>query len=65
MPRMIYDYTKNALEQVSVDQVRFTRELRKAARNLLPYEFEQLQKWLDFYTEKKPELKQCVSTVLQ
>ncbi len=63
MPRMIYDYTKSVLERVSFDPVLFIRELRKAVKTLLPYEIEQLKKWLQFYTQEKPELKQCLSIV--
>jgi hypothetical protein len=63
MPRMIYDYTKSVLERVSFDPVLFLRELRKAVKSLLPYEIEQLKKWLQFYTKEKPELLQCLSVV--
>lgn len=63
MPRMIYDYTKSVLERVSFDPALFLRELRKAVKTLLPYEIEQLKKWLQFYTEERPELKQCLSIV--
>lgn len=63
MPRMIYDYTKSVLERVSFDPVLFIRELKKAVRSLLPYEIEQLKKWLTFFTEERPELKQCLSVV--
>lgn len=63
MPRMIYDYTKSVLERVSFDPVLFVRELRKAVKSLLPYEIEQLKKWLQFYTEERPELKSCLSIV--
>ena len=63
MPRMIYDYTKSVLERVSFDPILFLRELRKAVKSLLPYEIEQLKKWLQFYTEERPELKQCLTIV--
>ena len=63
MPRMIYDYTKSVLERVSFDPALFLRELRKAVKSLLPYEIEQLKKWLQFYTQERPELKQCLSIV--
>lgn len=64
MPRMIYDYTKSVLERVSFDQQLFRKELRKASRNLLPYEQESLKRWLDFYTKDRPELQSCISSVL-
>ncbi|HPW97947.1 MAG TPA: hypothetical protein PK218_05250 [Flavobacterium sp.] len=63
MPRMIYDYTKSVLERVSFDPILFSKELKKAIRNLLPYEIEQLKKWLQFFTKEKPELKRCLTVV--
>ncbi|HLA56536.1 MAG TPA: hypothetical protein VK623_10570 [Flavobacterium sp.] len=65
MPRMIYDYTKSVLERVSFDPILFSKELKKAIKNLLPYELEQLRKWLVFFTSEKPELKQCLSIVIE
>jgi len=63
MPRMIYDYTKSVLERVSFDPVLFCKELRKAVKNLLPYEIEQLRKWLQNFTNEKPELQQYLTIV--
>ncbi|HOZ75723.1 MAG TPA: hypothetical protein PLS51_02175 [Flavobacterium sp.] len=63
MPRMIYDYTKSVLERVSFDPVLFCKELRKAIKNLLPYEIEQLRKWLNNFTTERPELQQYLSIV--
>jgi len=63
MPRMIYDYTKSVLERVSFDPMLFCKELRKAIKNLSPYEKEQLNKWLMNYTNEKPELKQYIDIV--
>lgn len=63
MSRMIYDYTKSVLERVSFDPVLFCKELRKAIKNLLPYEIEQLKKWLSNFTNEKPELQQYLSIV--
>jgi DNA replication protein DnaD len=60
MSRMIYDYTKMVLERVSFDPELFAKELKKAIRNLLPYEMEHLKKWLFFFTVEKPELKKCL-----
>lgn len=53
-------YTKNILERVSFDPSLFCKELGKALKMLLPYEIEQLTDWLLKYTNKKPELKQCL-----
>ncbi len=64
MYRMIYDYTKSILEKVSFDVRLFTRELRKALNKLLPYEIENLKKWLIYFTNDKPELKPCVNLVI-
>ncbi len=64
MYRMIYDYTKSMLEKVSFDVRLFTRELRKALNKLLPYEIENLKKWLIYFTNDKPELKPCVNLVI-
>lgn len=63
MPRMIYDYTKSVLERVSFDPVLFCKELRKAIKNLLPYEIEQLKKWLSNFTTERPELQQYLIIV--
>lgn len=64
MPRMIYDYTKSVLERVSFDPVLFCKELRRAIKNLLPYEIEQLKKWLQNFTSTEhPELRQYISIV--
>jgi len=60
MSRMIYDYTKMVLERVSFDPELFIKELKKAIRNLLPYEMEHLKKWLLFFTNERPELKKCL-----
>lgn len=63
MSRMIYDYTKNVLEKVSFDIKLFIKELKKAVRTLLPYEIDHLKKWLVYFTNDKPELKQCLYIV--
>lgn len=63
MSRMLYDYTRSTLERVSFDPALFCKELRKASKSLLPYEWEQLQKWLQNFTRQKPELQQYISTV--
>ena len=63
MPRMIYDYTKSVLERVSFDPMLFLKELKKAIKNLLPYEIEQLSKWLRFFTQEKPELQNCLNFI--
>lgn len=63
MSRMIYDYTKSVLERVSFDPILFCKELRKAMKTLLPYELEQLKKWLLNFTNEKPELRPYITIV--
>jgi DNA replication protein DnaD len=65
MSRMIYDYTKSELESVSFDANLFKKRLKKALRNLLPYEIDQLQKWLSYFTVNKPELKKCSTEIIE
>jgi hypothetical protein len=63
MYRMIYDHTKSVLERVSYDEQLFRKELKKALKTLLPHEIEKLKNWLHYFTESKPELKQCLIEV--
>ncbi len=63
MARMIYDYTKVVLERVSFNSDLFIKELKKAVRNLLPYEIENLKRWLLFFTSEKPELRKCLFVI--
>lgn len=63
MSRMIYDYTKEVLERVSFNPELFIKELKKAIKNLLPYEIDHLRKWLLFFTNEKPELKEYLSVI--
>ncbi|MFT5250170.1 MAG: putative SprT family Zn-dependent metalloprotease [bacterium] len=63
MSRMIYDYTKEVLERVSFNPELFIKELKKAIRNLLPYEIDHLRKWLLFFTNEKPELRGCLAFI--
>ena len=58
---MIYDHTKIVLEKVSSDPSPFCKELRKANKNLLPYEIEQLGIWMERFTTGKPDLKKYLS----
>lgn len=60
---MIYDYTKNELESVSFDPNLFKRSLKRAEKNLLPYEIDQLIKWLMYFTTNRPELKNCLTEI--
>lgn len=64
MSRMIYDYTKEVLERVSFNSELFVKELKKAVRNLLPYEIEHLKKWLLFFTDENPNLRKCIYVII-
>lgn len=65
MPRMIYDYTKNELESVSSSPDLFNRRLKKAIKNLLPYEIDQLRNWLSYFTNNKPHLKVYTQEIIE
>lgn len=57
MSRAMLDYTKTVLQKVSFDIKLFHKELKKAVKRLLPYEIEELRRWLLQFLEDKPELK--------
>jgi hypothetical protein len=63
MSKIMFDYTKSMLERVSFDPILFCKELEKAVRTLLPFEMDELRKWLFNFTDQKPELKQCLLLV--
>jgi DNA replication protein DnaD len=63
MSKVMFDYTKSILERVSFDPLLFCKELEKAVKTLLPFELEQLKKWLFEFIISKPELKQCMLIV--
>jgi len=60
---MIYEYTKEVLERVSFNPELFLKELKKAVKNLLPHEIENLRNWLLYYTNEKPVLQECLYIV--
>ena len=57
MARSIYNYTIDVLRKVSFDPALFKKELKKASRRLLPYEYNELIIWVKEFTENKPELE--------
>ncbi|NND16559.1 MAG: hypothetical protein HKN52_11785 [Eudoraea sp.] len=57
MSRAMLDYTKMVLQKVSFDIKLFHKELKKAVKRLLPFEIEELKRWLLQFLEDKPELK--------
>jgi hypothetical protein len=60
MASIYFYYTKSILESVSLNPVKFKKELKKASKNLLPFEKQQLHSWLVNYTIDRPELRQCI-----
>ena len=60
MPTRMFTYTKSILERVSFDPILFFKEFEKALKVLLPYEVDQLKKWVLQFTEKRPELQDCL-----
>ncbi|WP_127845699.1 hypothetical protein [Psychroflexus aestuariivivens] len=60
MSRAMFEYTKEVLKKVSFDPKLFCRELEKALQRLLPYEIEELKKFIIALTSKNPSLKQCM-----
>ncbi len=57
MSRAMLEYTKTVLRKVSFDVRLFKRELKKAVSRLLPFEIEELRRWLQQFLEDKPQLK--------
>ena len=51
------EYTKTVLQKVSFDAKLFSKELQKALSRLLPYEIEELKRWLESFILDKPELQ--------
>ncbi|MGL2964215.1 hypothetical protein ACSVH2_10395 [Flavobacterium sp. RSB2_4_14] len=63
MSKTMLDHTKSVLKKVSFDANLFCKELEKAYKVLLPYELEELTKWLMSFIIEKPELKHCVNRI--
>lgn len=57
MSRFIYNYTKDVLKKVSFDSILFKKELFKASKALLPYEYNELIIWVKKFILNKPGLK--------
>ena len=57
MARSVYNYTIDVLRKVSFDPALFKKELKKASRRLLPYEYNELIIWVKEFTANKPELE--------
>lgn len=54
------EYTKTVLQKVSFDVKLFSKELQKALSRLLPYEVEELKRWLQWFIQDKPELRKSL-----
>ena len=57
MSRAMLEYTKTVLRKVSFDVRLFSKELKKAISRLLPFEIEELKRWLQQFIVDKPQLK--------
>ncbi|MBL6647913.1 MAG: hypothetical protein ISP57_03245 [Flavobacteriaceae bacterium] len=56
MSRSIYNYTIEVLKKVSFNPKLFNKELVKASKILLPYEYNELMIWVKNYTFQNPHL---------
>ncbi|WP_121966717.1 hypothetical protein [Myroides sp. N17-2] len=61
--RLMFDFAKTILENVSFDPKLFYKELHKAINHLLPYDVEQLGKWVSGYVQGKPELQESLNLI--
>lgn len=60
MASAMLDYTKTVLKKVSFDVYLFCKEVKKAIQNLLPYELEELEQFIQSLIKQNPELNQCL-----
>ncbi|MGB5698932.1 hypothetical protein [Muriicola sp.] len=60
MARAMLEYYKTVLQKVSFDAKLFSKELQKAISKLLPYEIEELKRWLRQFICDKPELQESL-----
>ncbi|MDM1328560.1 hypothetical protein [Myroides odoratimimus] len=58
--RLMFDFAKTILENVSFDPKLFYKELHKAINQLLPYDVDRLTKWVNGYVLEKPELQESL-----
>lgn len=54
--RLMFDYTKRILENVSFDSALFVKEFNKALLQLVPYDVDRLEQWVEEYVQDKPVL---------
>lgn len=60
MSRSIYNYTIEVLKKVSFNPKLFNKELAKASKILLPYEYNELMIWVKNYTFQNPHLYNAI-----
>ena len=60
MPRAMFEYTKEVLKKVSFDTNLFCKEIEKAFERLLPYEIEELKKFIFSLIKQNPSLSGCM-----
>lgn len=63
--RLMFDYAKTILENVSFDPKLFYKELEKAIHQMLPYDLDRLYKWVNGFVQEKPELYESLSLIDQ
>ncbi len=63
MTTPMLDFTMSVLKGVSFDVNLFSKELDKACKVLMPYELEELARWLSNYILEYPELRHSVSII--
>ncbi|MEK6451248.1 MULTISPECIES: hypothetical protein [Myroides] len=61
--RLMFDFARTVLENVSFDPKLFYKELQKAINHLLPYDLDQLEQWVSGYVQEKPELQDSLSLI--
>ncbi|WP_410880789.1 hypothetical protein [Myroides sp. DW712] len=61
--RLMFDYTKRILENVSFDSELFVKEFNKALLQMVPYDVDRLEQWVENYVADKPTLHQKLSQV--
>ncbi|WP_060875379.1 hypothetical protein [Myroides odoratus] len=61
--RLMFDYAKRILENVSFDSGLFVKEFNKALLQMVPYDVDRLEQWVEKYVEDKPSLHQKLSQV--
>ncbi|HNP33477.1 MAG TPA: hypothetical protein PKN96_09305 [Flavobacterium sp.] len=64
MGQMAYDFTKSSIIKAVNNKDIFLKVLKKASKELLPYERERLINWLFYFTADKPEPQKWLYEVI-